>query len=92
MRFRRPTALALCALALLCDAAHAGPRPKRSVSSGYVLQSHLDRAMAVDTQRAWLLGQRAASSARHATADSITPGSPYVAGSARGSRSGNYTN
>ncbi|MCC3246996.1 TolC family protein [Methylocystis sp. WRRC1] len=56
---------------------------------GHVLVRHLDMAVAIDAQSKALEAQFGAVSARYATANSITPGSPYFGGSQRNAAAGN---
>ncbi len=68
-------------------------RPRvRKPASNQVLAQHLDMAVAIDAQSKSLEAQYRAISARYATANSITPGSPYVGGSQRSALSGNLRN
>ncbi len=60
--------------------------------SGGVLAKHLEMAVLIDAQSRSLEAQFRAISARYATADSFTPGSPYVAGYQRNSAAGNLRN
>ncbi|MGJ0533404.1 MAG: TolC family protein [Methylocystis sp.] len=60
--------------------------------SGGVLAKHLEMAVLVDAQSRSLEAQFRAISARYATANSITPGSPYVEGLQRNSAAGNLRN
>ncbi|MBG0803347.1 TolC family protein [Methylocystis sp. H4A] len=69
----------------------AGARPP-SQRSGGVLAKHLEMAVLVDAQSRSLEAQFRATSARYATANSITPGSPYVEGLQRNSVAGNLRN
>lgn len=65
-------------------------RPKRAF--GHQLVRHLDMAILLDAQTRALLSQGGAVSARYATANSPTPGSPYFGGSQRNNVSGNLRN
>jgi outer membrane protein TolC len=60
--------------------------------SGGVLAKHLEMAVLIDAQSRSLEAQFRAISARYATANSLTPGSPYVAGYQRNSAAGNLRN
>jgi cobalt-zinc-cadmium efflux system outer membrane protein len=59
---------------------------------GGVLPNHLQMAVLIDAQSRSLEAQFRAISARYATANSITPGSPYVAGYQRNAAAGNLRN
>jgi len=65
-------------------------RPKRTF--GHQLVRHLDMAVAVDAQSRALSAQGAAVASRYATANSFTPGSPYVGGEQRNNVKGNLRN
>ncbi len=65
-------------------------RPKRTF--GHQLLRHLDMAVGLDAQTRALLSQGGAVSSRYATANSPTPGSPYLGGSQRNNVSGNLRN
>ena len=69
--------------------ARARPPTQRS---GGVLAKHLEMAVLVDAQSRSLEAQFRAISARYATANSITPGSPYFAGYQRNAAAGNLRN
>lgn len=92
----RPSrALVLCLALAIAAPAAAAPRAKaRSAPkpAAYALARHLSSALSIDALGKTLFAQRRAASARHATVDSITPGSPYVAGSVRGIGRGSYRN
>jgi outer membrane protein, heavy metal efflux system len=75
------------AAALAATGATAKGRAPRA--GGAVLARHLDQAVAIDAQSRALEAQRRAVAARYHTSDSITPGSPYVAGSHRSDVRGN---
>lgn len=60
--------------------------------TGHQLARHLDEAVEIDAQSKSLDAQIRAIAARYATADSITPGSPYVGGSQRNAAAGNLRN
>ncbi len=82
-----------CLLAVLlvaAAAAQAKPKTKgHKGTGGFLLSRHLDMAVSIDAQSRTLEAQRSAVSARYATSNSITPGSPYVSGSQRNNTSGN---
>lgn len=59
--------------------------------SGGVLAKHLEMAVLIDAQSRSLEAQFRATSARYATANSITPGSPYIGGLQRNNISSNVT-
>ncbi len=96
MRALLHASLALLTLASL-PAAAAGPKSKSKGVyslkagglSGFAIARHLDKAVEIDAQSRALEAQRSAIGARYATVDSITPGSPYVAGSQRNAAAGN---
>lgn len=67
--------------------ARAAPRQTRGV-----LAKHLERAVSIDAQSRSLEAQFRAISARYATANSLTPGSPYVSALQRNNTSGNLRN
>ncbi|QGM93208.1 TolC family protein [Methylocystis rosea] len=69
----------------------AGARPP-SQRSGGVLAKHLEMAVLIDAQSRSLEAQFRAISARYATVNSLTPGSPYVAGYQRNAAAGNLRN
>lgn len=69
----------------------AGARPP-SARSGGVLAKHLEMAVLIDAQSRSLEAQYRAISARYATVNSLTPGSPYVAGYQRNAAAGNLRN
>ncbi|MGZ9409163.1 MAG: TolC family protein [Methylocystis sp.] len=69
----------------------AGARPP-SPRSGGVLAKHLEMAVLIDAQSRSLEAQFRAISARYATVNSRTPGSPYVAGYPRNATAGNLRN
>ncbi len=69
----------------------AAPRAKTK-ATGFALARHLSSALSIDAAGKTLFAQRRAAAARYATVDSVTPGSPYVAGSARGVGRGSYRN
>ena len=60
--------------------------------SGGVLAKHLEMAVLIDAQSRSLEAQFRAISARYATANSLTPGSPYLAGYQRNAAAGNLRN
>lgn len=66
-------------------------RPAVKKPRGGVLARHLEMAVAIDAQSKALEAQYRAISARYATANSITPGSPYVSGLQRNNISSNVT-
>jgi len=57
--------------------------------AGAVIARHLDMAVEIDAQSRALEAQRGAIGARYHTSNSITPGSPYFAGSHRKNAGGN---
>ncbi|MGJ0392190.1 MAG: TolC family protein [Methylocystis sp.] len=59
---------------------------------GHQLVRHLDMAAAIDAQTQALQAQIGAVSARFATTNSISPGSPYVGGTQRNAVAGNLRN
>jgi len=63
-----------------------------SQRSGGVLAKHLEMAVLIDAQSRSLEAQFRAISARYATVNSLTPGSPYVAGYQRNAAAGNLRN
>ncbi len=65
-------------------------RPKRTF--GHQLVRHLDMAVALDAQSRALIAQGGAVSSRYATANSLTPGSPYFSGAQLNNVSGNLRN
>ncbi len=69
----------------------AAARPP-SQRSGGVLAKHLEMAVLIDAQSRSLEAQFRAISARYATVNSLTPGSPYVAGYQRNAAAGNLRN
>ena len=60
------------------------PRPQ-----GFVLARHLKSAVQIDAQTKALEAQLRAVGARYATSNSLTPGSPYIAGTHRQNSAGN---
>lgn len=83
-------ARALSVLAVVLLASGAGAKPNNKPKpSGFVLPRHLEMALVIDAQTKALDAQRRAVAARYATSSSITPGSPYLAGSRRERVSGN---
>jgi outer membrane protein TolC len=74
------------------------PKPKKTPvrptprQNGGVLAKHLELAVSIDAQSRSLEAQFRAISARYATSDSITPGSPYFAGYQRNTVAGNLRN
>ncbi|MEF3366694.1 TolC family protein [Methylocystis sp. 9N] len=66
-------------------------RPAAQKPRGGVLARHLEMAVAIDAQSKALEAQYRAISARYATANSISPGSPYVGGLQRNNVSSNVT-
>ena len=65
----------------------ASAKPQR----GGALIKHLEMAVSIDAQSRSLEAQFRATSARYATANSITPGSPYLGGLQRNNISSNVT-
>jgi len=74
-------------VAVGCDAAEA--RTRNKPSSGFALARHLNSAIEIDAESAALDAQGRATAARRHTANSFTPGSPYIAGSRRSNVGGN---
>ncbi|MFO1115919.1 MAG: TolC family protein [Beijerinckiaceae bacterium] len=75
----------------LAEARKSAPRAKQA-RAGYTLARSLDGAMQIDAQGKGLIAQRRAAAARYATANSISPGSPFIAGQARKGTGGFYQN
>jgi outer membrane protein, heavy metal efflux system len=69
------------------DGAEAKARSPKA--AGFAMARDLASAAEIDAQSAALAAQRRAIGARYHTADSLTPGSPYVAGSQRNNAGGN---
>ena len=65
--------------------------PPAKQQRAMALPKHLEIAVSIDAQSRSLEAQFRATSARYATANSITPGSPYVAGLQRNNVSTNVT-
>jgi outer membrane protein TolC len=95
MKFRLPRrrraswsflSVALCFCLAFCAQAKTNTIPK---PRGFALVRHLESAVAIDAQSKALEAQRRAVGARYATSNSLTPGSPYVAGLHRKNTSGN---
>lgn len=83
----------LLTCALLAQAAEAASRAKKKAPRAVnVLALHIDMAIDLDAQTKGLVSQRQAAAARYATVGSLTPGSPYVAGSARRNSRGAFQN
>lgn len=87
-RFACAAAIALT----LVGVAQAAPRAKKAPAAAFALSRHLAAALSVDAQGKTLIAQRRAVAARYATTDSLTPGSPYLAGAIRGPGQGRYRN
>ena len=88
-RLRRCFVASLVVL-LFALTASAQAKPKGTPKPlGYALARHLDMAVAIDARSRALDAQHRAVGARYATSNSITPGSPYFAGSRRSNTSGN---
>ncbi|MGD9540224.1 TolC family protein [Methylocystis sp.] len=66
-------------------------RPSSKPQRSGALPKHLEIAVSIDAQSLSLEAQFRATSARYATANSITPGSPYISGSQRNNISSNVT-
>lgn len=66
-------------------------RPSAKPQRAGALPKHLEIAVSIDAQSLSLEAQFRATSARYATANSITPGSPYLSGSQRNNISSNVT-
>jgi outer membrane protein TolC len=87
---RKLMATLACALFALGAAAEPKPKAKPRVNAvNAVLARHLEMAIEIDAQSRTLEAQRGAIGARYHTSSSITPGSPYVAGSFRRNSGGN---
>jgi outer membrane protein TolC len=87
--------VAYLVLTLLAQAAVAQAKPRAKEPQGplgHALMRHLDMAVAIDAQSRALEAQLGAVAARYHTSNSITPGSPYLAGSRRGDAAGNLRN
>ena len=67
-------------------------RRNRAQTRAFALPRDLTGALSVDAQGKTLVAQRRAAGARYATVESLTPGSPYIAGQARGLGQGSYRN
>jgi cobalt-zinc-cadmium efflux system outer membrane protein len=76
-------------LAFGSDAAEAKGKNKPSQAAGFALARHLESAVEIDAESAALDAQRRATAARYHSADSFSPGSPYIAGSRRANAGGN---
>ncbi len=74
-------------MAFGCDAAEA--RSRNKPSSGFALARHLSAAIEIDAESTSLDAQGRATAARRHTANSFTPGSPYIAGTRRSNVGGN---
>lgn len=70
-----------------CDAVEA--KSGNKASSGFALARHLNAAVEIDAESTTLDAQGRATAARRHTANSFTPGSPYIAGSRRANAGGN---
>jgi outer membrane protein TolC len=87
---RRCGACLLLLLFALAASAQAKPKAMGTPKPlGYALTRHLDMATAIDAQSRALEAQLGAVAARYHTANSITPGSPHIAGSRRHNAGGN---
>lgn len=84
--------VAMVADALFADTQAKTRNKKPATPLGHVLARHLDMAVTIDAQSKALEAQYRAVSARYATSNSITPGSPYVGGSQRNNVRGNLRN
>ncbi|MCQ4190718.1 TolC family protein [Methylocystis suflitae] len=74
-------------------AASPGKKPLvNKIPHGNVLAQHLQLAVSIDAQSRSLEARFRAISARYATANSITPGSPFVGGLQRNAPAGNLRN
>lgn len=82
----------LLASVALSSSADAAPRARKPARAPAAFAQHIDLAVQLDAQTRGLVSQRQAAAARHATVDSLTPGSPYIAGSARRSGRGSSQN
>jgi outer membrane protein TolC len=87
-RFRGPTCV-LVAFLLAALPAFAAKRKPVAPRQSYALARHLGVAVEIDAPSASLEAQHHAISARFATANSITPGSPYLGGLQRSRVAGN---
>lgn len=89
----RPLLVSLTIGALVLSPTSAwAARKKRAPRAGAVFARHIDLAIQLDAQSKTLVSQRRAAAARHATANSLTPGSPYIAGSLRRPGRGSFQN
>ena len=82
----------MACLAAMCLAFAPFAEAKKSAKpkpQGFVLARHLEMAVEIDAQSRALEAQRRAVGARYATSNSITPGSPYIAGAHRSYAAGN---
>ena len=70
-----------------CGSAEA--RRRSNSASGFALARHLNSAVEIDAESTTLDAQGRATAARRHTANSFTPGSPYIAGSRRSNVGGN---
>lgn len=83
----------LLSCAILVQAAEAAPRAKKKPQrAANVFAQHIDMAIGLDAQTKGLVSQRQAAASRYATVGSLTPGSPYIAGSARRNSAGSFQN
>lgn len=85
-----PTPPALAKSKITPESLTADKRPKRAF--GHQLVRHLDMAVELDAQSRALISQSGAVSSRYATANSLTPGSPYFSGAQLNNVSGNLRN
>ena len=81
--------LVVCLVGFCSDHADAKAQAKSRNASGFVIARHLNAAVDIDVQSAALEAQRRAIGARYHTADSFTPGSPYISGLQRSNAGGN---
>ncbi|QGM46346.1 TolC family protein [Methylocystis heyeri] len=81
--------LVACLLLLGSGPTDAKPKPKPKAAAGFVIARHLTSAVDIDAQSAALEAQRRAIGARYHTADSISPGSPYISSARRSNAGGN---
>jgi cobalt-zinc-cadmium efflux system outer membrane protein len=91
----RFVAMLACALTAPVATAEAGPKSKPKPRHKVVVSTlarHLEMAVEIDAQSNALQAQFGAVSARHARAQSITPGSPFFGGSQRSNVAGNLRN
>jgi outer membrane protein, heavy metal efflux system len=79
----------LVAWLVLLGSGPADAKPKPRAAAGFTIARHLTSAVDIDAQSTALEAQRRAIGARYHTADSITPGSPYISSARRSNAGGN---